>query len=288
MKFDSTTAIRLLTMISLGGLLFTVGLRLTWQEIVKSLRHCRFGWLLPANFLLPPALALVLAHLFRVPNHIAAGMMLLAAAPFAPVVPIFTRMARGDLALAGALTAAFPFVCAFLTPLICEAGLKILLGRGSLNFSVWTVLVVLVSTITLPLGAGVAFQHWLPKAGCKLLKPLEIISEAAGAVSLAFVTVVEFRSILATGWMPLLAMAIGCEILFVAGYALGGTTPEARRVVAFGTSNRNIALALLVALESFPDTPVVPAVVANGLLLIFLGLLHVAFWHFRSSQPSHA
>ena len=36
-------------------------------------------------------------------------MMLLAGAPFAPVVPIFTKMARGDMALAGALTALFPF-----------------------------------------------------------------------------------------------------------------------------------------------------------------------------------
>lgn len=285
MKFDSTTAIRLLTMTSLAGLLFTVGLRLTWREIVNSLRRCRFAWLLPSNFLLPPALTLALARVFHIPDNIAAGMMLLAAAPFAPVVPIFTRMARGDLALAGALTAAFPFVCAFLTPLVCEAGLKILLGRASLTFSVWTVLLALVSTITLPLAAGVVFRHWLPAAGHKWLKPLEVISEAAGAISLAFVTIVEFHAILGTGWMPLLAMAIGSEILFIAGFALGGTTAGARRVVAFGTSNRNIALALLVALESFPDTPIVPAVVANGLLLIFLGLLHVAFWHFRSPDP---
>jgi BASS family bile acid:Na+ symporter len=215
-------------------------------------------------------------------------MLLLAAAPFAPVVPIFTKMARGDLALAGALTALFPFVCAFMTPLTCEAGLKILSGNGSLTFSVWTVLVVLVSTITLPLAAGVAVGHWLPRFARKILKPLEVVSEGAGALSLAFVTFVEFREIVSTGWKPLLAMTLISEVLLLAGYVISGPTPEARRVVALGTSNRNIALALLVALESFPDTPVVAAVVANGLLLIFLGLLHVAFWHFRSGRQSHA
>lgn len=197
-------------------------------------------------------------------------------------------MARGDLALAGALTALFPFVCAVMTPLTCEAGLKILSGNGSLTFSVWTVLVVLVSTITLPLAAGVAVGHWLPRFGRKILKPLEIVSEGAGALSLAFVTFVEFREIISTGWKPLLAMVLISEVLLLAGYAISGPTPEARRVVALGTSNRNIALALLVALESFPDTPVVAAVVANGLLLIFLGLLHVAYWHFHSSYQSHA
>ena len=35
-------------------------------------------------------------------------MLLLAAAPFAPVVPVFVKMARGDLALAAGLTAIFP------------------------------------------------------------------------------------------------------------------------------------------------------------------------------------
>ena len=53
-----------------------------------------------------------------------------------------------------------------------------------------------------------------------------------------------------------------------------------RIVIGLGTSNRNIALAVLVAISSFPNTPVVGAVVANGLLLILLGLLHVAWWRF--------
>ncbi len=284
MRFDADTAIRLLTMTSLGGLLFTVGLRLTWDDMAASLRRCRLRWVLPLNFILPPALVLALAHWFQVPRDIAVGMLLLAAAPFAPVVPIFAKMARGDLALAGALTALFPFFSAFLTPLACEAGLSFLAGNGALKFSIMAILLVLVCTISLPLGAGVVFRCCLPGLGQWLLKPFEIISEAAGAVSLAFVTYVEFHTILSTGWKPLLAMALVSEALLFAGYALSGPAPSARRVVALGTSNRNIALALLVAIESFPGTPIVAAVVANGLLLIFLGLLHVAFWRFASSD----
>lgn len=283
MAFDQDTIIRALTGASLGGLLFTVGLRLTWTQVADSLRNCRLGWILPVNFILAPVLTLTLARLFDVPTEIAVGMLLLAAAPFAPVVPIFAKMAKADLALAGALTALFPFVCAFLTPIVCMLGLKFLVGNSSLKFSVGTILLVLASTITVPLAAGVAFRHWLPNLGRKLLKPLEIISEAGGAISLAFVTIVEFPVIRSTGWKPLLAMTIACEVLMLTGYALSGPAPAARRVVAFGTSNRNIALALLVALASFPGTPIVAAVVANGLLLIFLGLLHVAFWYARSS-----
>ncbi|HZQ46009.1 MAG TPA: bile acid transporter [Verrucomicrobiae bacterium] len=288
MEFNTDAAIRMLTMASLSGLLFAVGLRLTWDQIMVSLRRGRLGWILPVNFILAPVLTLAAAHLFQVPTTIAIGMLCLAAAPFAPVVPIFTKMARGDLALAGILTALFPFFSAFLTPVVCELGLKFLLGTSALKFNVLANLLVLVSTITLPLAAGLAFGHYLPALGRKLLRPFEIISEATGAVSLTFVTVVEFKHILSTGWIPLLAMTLVSELLLVAGYVLSGPTSAARRAVALGTSNRNIALALLVALESFPGTPIIAAVVANGLLLIFLGLLHVAFWRFCSSDRSNA
>lgn len=284
MAFDSTTAIRVLTMTSLGGLLFTTGLRLTLRQMADSVRCNRLGWILPVNFLLIPAMTFAAAWLFQLPSAIAIGMLLLGAAPFAPVVPIFTKMARADLALAGVLTAVFPFFAAFLTPIVCEFTLKPWLGTESLKFNLLTILGVLLATITLPMAIGVGFNHWLPNAGRKLVRPFEIISEAAGAISLAYVSVIEFPTIRSVGWKPLAVMAVLSELSLLVGYAIGGPSTGARRVVALGTANRNIALALLVAIESFPDTPIVAAVVANGLLLIFLGLLHVAIWRFSSHK----
>ena len=47
------------------------------------------------------------------------------------------------------------------------------------------------------------------------------------------------------------------------------------------------ALALLIALQNFSGTPVVSAVVGNGLLLIGMGLAHVGLWRFaRRNQPA--
>jgi BASS family bile acid:Na+ symporter len=75
-------------------------------------------------------------------------------------------------------------------------------------------------------------------------------------------------------------MALTSELSFLAGYALSGPTRAQRLVIGLGTANRNIALALLIAIESFPDSPIVAAVVSNGLLLIFLGLIHVGLCRF--------
>ena len=278
----ATLVIKILTTAALTGLLFATGLRLTFPQIGDALRdRALLARTLVANFLLVPALTLAAARLFQLPAELAAGMMILAAAPFAPVVPVFTKMCRADLALAAALTGLFPFLSAFLTPLVCEAGFQVLQRKGGLEFHFLTLLLVLLATITLPLLAGLGCHHLRPQLAHRLLRPVDLFSEGVGAVSLAFVTVVEARDILAIGWQPLLIMAGLFEASLWAGYALGGRTTGARRVLALGTSNRNIALAILIAAGSFAGTPVLAAVVANGLLLILLGLLHTGWWRLK-------
>ncbi len=277
------TVIRLLTISALAGLLGAVGLRLTLGQVVQSLRRCRFVAILVANFLIVPALTLAAARVSGLERDITIAMILLGSAPFAPVVPVFARLARADLSLAAGLTSIFPVLSAFLTPLACVVALKAVPDAGAIRFNLLGVLLTLVATITLPLALGVFVNHRWPALGRRMLRPVEVASEAVGALSLAFVTVVEFNSIIATGWRPLLVMALVAELSLVMGYGLGGA-PASRQVIAFGTSNRNIALALLVAIQSFAGTPVVSGVVANGLLLILLGLLHVAWWRFASPR----
>lgn len=273
------TLVRILTTASLAGLLFEVGLRLRVQQLGQALGDWRLlGRLLVANFVGVPLLALGLISGLGLPRDPAVGLLVLAAAPFAPVVPIFTKLARGDLALAASLTAVFPVISAFLTPLVCALGLRWIPGAGTLRFSFLLILAVLLATITLPLLLGVAVNHAWPRLSRRLQRPIEVVGDAAGALSLAFVTAVEWDAIWCTGWKPLLATALLGELALVLGYALGGPNQARRRVTAFGTSNRNIALAILVALGSFGGSPVLSAVVACGLLLIFFGLAHVAAW----------
>lgn len=280
MSLDTTTIIRVLTTLSLGGLLLGVGLRLTATQVKDALRRSHLGWLMPLNFLAIPLITLGLIHVFRLPTETAVGMLLLAAAPFAPVVPVFARMARADLALAAGLTGLFPFASALFTPLVCGFSLKAIPGAEVMGFNLMTILAVLVATITLPMVAGIAIRRWWTGFAVRVLRPVEVVSEATGALSLAFVTVVEFKTILQIGWVPLLAMALGSEIALVLGWLSSGPTKGIRRVIALGTSNRNIALAILIAVGSFGGTHVLGAVVANGLLLILLGLVHVALWRF--------
>ena len=255
-------------------------MRLTWNEVKTALKQCRFSAILLANFVVVPALTVAAAKWLGLEREVAVAMVLLAASPFAPVVPVFARMAHADLALAAGLTAAYPLISALLAPLAAQGALW-MLDVGTVRLNMLSSVGMLAATISLPLAAGVFVRHRAPGLGQRLLRPVEVISEAAGAGSLAFVTATEFRSIVNLGWRAWIAMALVFELSLVLGWKLGGPARGTRQVVALGTSNRNIALALLVAFQNFSGSPVVPAVVGNGLLLIALGLLHVGWWRYR-------
>jgi bile acid:Na+ symporter, BASS family len=283
MSLATENIIRALTIASLAGLLLAVGLRLTVGQILQSVRQCRLAAILIANFLVVPAFTIAATRTLCIGSELSVGMILLAASPFAPVVPVFARIARADLALAAGLTGFFPLLSAFLTPFVCEVALRIISESADVRFDVANILITLVTTITVPLMLGVVIRQLATRLARRVLRKVEVASEAIGALSLTFVTITEFRAVLQTDWLTLLAMLVIFEVSLALGYLLGGPKRGARRVVALGTSNRNIALALLMAIQSFGTTRVLSTVVTNGLLSILLGLLHVAWWRFTAT-----
>ena len=283
---ETENIVRLLTIGSLAGLLAAVGMRLTVTQVVNRAPQGRVGAGCDGQFCgrADPCPGSDKALRFRIRDH-----------------------HRNDLVGGGALRSGGPGLCShgagrsgpgrrvdssvsapfsILTPFVCELTLTQVAHAASVRFNVSEALLILLATIVLPLCLGLLVKHVSPPFARRILRPVEIFSEATGAASLAFVTATEWQTILTVGWRPLLAMAIVSEICLLLGYSLGGPDLGARRVIGLGTSNRNIALALLMALQAFGGTPVVSAVVANGLLLILLGLVHVAFWRFRGQRAS--
>jgi len=100
--------VKILTGLALSGLLLDAGLRTSWQGVAQALRQVRLVLLLALQFVIIPALTVGVCRVLDLPVDVSLGMLLLAAAPFAPVVPIFARFVRADLGLAAGLTAVFP------------------------------------------------------------------------------------------------------------------------------------------------------------------------------------
>jgi bile acid:Na+ symporter, BASS family len=185
---DNEFIVRLLTIGSLAGLLLAVGMKLSIEQVLEALRKRRLTLIVIANFAIVPAIVLAVTEFYGFRTEISIGMILLAAAPFAPVVPVFARMAQADLALAAGLTALFPLLSVFLIPLICRMALKAIAFPGAVQFDVSEALILMLATIVLPLGFGIAVNHVALVFARKRVRQVEIFSEMAGAASLAFAT----------------------------------------------------------------------------------------------------
>src|SRR4051812_8207574 len=137
--------VRFLTICSLAGLLTATGMRLTVEQVVNAMRKRRLTLVAVVNFVIVPALVLAATQFCGLETEVSVGMILLAAAPFAPVVPVFARMARADLALAAGLTALFPLLSMFLTPLACQVALAKVPHLAAARFDVGNTWLILVA-----------------------------------------------------------------------------------------------------------------------------------------------
>jgi bile acid:Na+ symporter, BASS family len=121
--------INLLVTVTLMEMMVTVGLRVTFAEIVDTARN----WQLVtraalANYLLVPAVAIILLLLFQASPLVAAGFLVLAACPGAPYGPPFTTIARANVPaavglmviLAGSSAVISPVLLHVLLPLLAE------------------------------------------------------------------------------------------------------------------------------------------------------------------------
>ena len=85
--------------------MLSMGLGLTVAEIAMPLRNVRFVLsALGINFLIVPAVALLLARVLALHPDLRVGLLLIACAAGAPMVPKLVQIARGDAATAVALT----------------------------------------------------------------------------------------------------------------------------------------------------------------------------------------
>ena len=111
--------INLLVTIAVVELMVLTGLKVTFAEIARSAGD---WWLLAraalANYLLVPALAIVLLLLFDAAPMVAAGFLVLAVCPGAPFGPLFAGIARADVPQAVGLMVILAGSSAIVSPLL--------------------------------------------------------------------------------------------------------------------------------------------------------------------------
>jgi BASS family bile acid:Na+ symporter len=274
----SATLIRFLLLVSMGLLVFALGLRSTPRHAGFLLREPRLlARSLIAMYVVMPLVVIgVLLHLhLQPPVKIA-----LAALSLSPVPPFLPgkqlKLASCEDYIFGLLVTASVFAVVWVPVVTSALAAHWALGP---HVTVAAVLRIVVLTILLPLGAGMFARRLLAERAPRWGR----VCSAAGGVLLvlAFVPVLvsqwgSVRSLIGNGTL-LAIIGFTCVGLLI-GHVLGGPDPQQRTVLALATASRHPAVALAIASAGFPQQRLAPAAVLLAVLVSVIAAAPYTSW----------
>ncbi len=259
--------------------MLTAGLGLSLRDIVAPLRRPRLVVLaLLANFCLAPAIAYGLTELLPLDRGHAIGLLLLGGAAGAPFLPKLAELAKGDIAFSVGLMLLLMVGSVIFMPIALP-----LLIPG-LSAEPWPILKPLLFTMLLPLAVGVMMKRRSEKWSTRLQPIFGKVSNVSMLLAVLLLIGLNFQAMLGTfGTGAVAAGVVFVSLSLVVGYALGGPSTGTQSVLGLGTGQRNIAAALLIATQNFPDDPGVVVMLLVTTLAGVIVLLFAARWFAKLS-----
>ena len=145
--------------IVLALIMLGLGLGLSIKDFTRILRTPKdfFVGIVSQLFLLP-IVALIIVITLDLPNSIAVGLMIIAAAPGGVTSNVLTKFANGDVALSISLTAITSLVCIFTVPFIVINSANLLVVDISKDISVVGVALKMALVVTVPVIIGMIIR----------------------------------------------------------------------------------------------------------------------------------
>ncbi len=244
-------------------LMLAVGLRTEFGQVVAVAKNARLmSRGLIVNFIITPVLLFVSVRWLPIPIDVKIGVMLMAAAPVAPMAPPFVGMARGDVPYSVGLMTVVALLSVVLTPLILMLALPA--TEAGLQLDPWEIIKMLLMVQLIPIGVGMAILKAKPAWTQRLLKFVPKLGQVGLLVGVGFVLVLRAEQIISIGVLGFLVNIVVVVVcLLVGDVVLVGQSADERRSLAISTAIRNIPLAFLIANSNYPGTAVA------GVTLVF-------------------
>jgi bile acid:Na+ symporter, BASS family len=276
--------ISVLVTITLIEMMIGTGVGVTFSEIGGVARN----WALllraaVANYICVPVLVIALLLLFHSPPMIAAGFLIVAVCPGAPYGPPFTALAKGTMPLAVGLMVILAASSAIAAPLLLRLLLPFIARGPGLTVNATRLMRTLLTSQLLPLGSGLMLRRLRPKLAEKLKRPIDRMSLASNLCVFGLILAVYFRTLAAIRLMAFAGMFVLVMSSLLIGWLVAESGGEDRKAMSFSTAVRNIAVTLVIATDSFADSPAVTAALAYGLFqTIVLAIVALAWGRLAS------
>lgn len=262
--------------------MFAQGLRLRSAHLLKHPHEPRkLARAFVAVDVLVPLAALAVAAVLRPPQHVVVALSLMAASPMAGFA-LHHAVRNPELRKTWSAIHLVLLAAAVVTTPLTLHLLGAALGFRA-HVSPIAIGGTVVSTVALPLTAGMLFRHRRPDAAARIAEPIQKAGYSLVALSFVVVLGASWRALGDFGPRGYLAVALFVGLSLSFGHLLGGANPRERTLLAVETATRNPALALVIAQTSFPKAPVATTLVPYVVTYVVLTNAY-RFW--RRQRPS--
>jgi predicted Na+-dependent transporter len=266
-------------------LMMSVGMSLRYDKIISACRRMRWSvWvrLLLATFIVPPAIALLLPHIFPLTLPEMAGLFMVGVAPGAPLMTRNIAKKGFDMHLA----AGYQLWGALLIPVMIPL---VVFATGKLyDRDIWIPPRVLLTEIAekqfLPLLLGMVLAYLLPIMAAKLQPAMTVIGNVVLTVAIVVFLFkmgpVALKAL--TPWLPVAALVLAVGSVLAIRFLLRADVVT-DRTLAICNANRHVGLALLLSGQYLHAKAALPAVAAYALVAPFV-MGATSKWFHRGEQ----
>lgn len=282
MVSPAAAVLQIATVVFASSSMLSVGLGHDIDEVLGPLKDPRaVARALIANFVLVPALALLVLRIVPLPHPMETGLLLIGVAAGAPFVIKLSQTAGADVGLTATLLLLLLPATVVFTPLAVR------FLRPGIDVPVGAIATPLAITMIIPLAVGLFAHRLWPATAARLHPLMSRLSTVALLVLVTAAVIANFEVIVTIGWRPILAAALLTVGAFAIGYLLAPRSkPDNREVLGLGTAQRNLAGATVVATQSVghPDTI---SMVVVGSLVALATLFPIARLLYRREVQRH-
>jgi BASS family bile acid:Na+ symporter len=219
-----------------------------------------------------PIICFLIIKAMGIPQVLAVGLMLLAAAPGGPSANLYSHIAKGDVALNVTLTALNSLFSVFSIAVIVNVSMAHFLQQNTYVPLQFSKVLEVCYVVILPVGLGMIIRNRAPQFTQKLEKPVKIISAIFLALIIILAGLRERDHLLADlKTVGLAALTFNISCLLVGYYIPLFFKLSTKQAIAIGMEIgiHNGTLAIYIALNVIGNgTMTIPAVVYS--IMMFL------------------
>lgn len=271
-------------------LMLSVGMSLRHDKMLDAYRRMKWSaWmrLLVATFIVPPAIALLLPHIFPLSLAEMAGLFMVGAAPGAPLMTRNIAKKGFDMQLA----AGYQLWGALLIPVMIP--LVVFVAGRFYDRDVWIppriLLIEIAEKQFLPLLMGMALAYLLPAISTRLQPAMTAIGNVVLTVAIVLFLFkmgpVALKAL--TVWLPVAALVLAAGSVLAIRFLLRADVLT-DRTLAICNANRHVGLALLLSGEYLHAKAALPAVAAYAIVAPFVMGATSKWFHRGEGVPESA